>query len=218
MKSTFLLFSFCLLTCGCTEPVEQPNENAQPDNNDPAQTLIDGEACETHERCESRICGDDGTCLSRDLILYVSKDGESNNDCGTFGSPCLNIQEAVEKTNDGLTAISVGQGSYDEQIAIHDKKVELVGLSTPTITFTGSPNLCTSSTNTCIIDINDNSKVTLSNFSIDVSEASGASNNAAGISYGPDRSLFPIREDYDCLLYTSPSPRDATLSRMPSSA
>ena len=25
-------------------------------------------------------------------------------------------------------------------------------------------------------------------------------------------------EDEDCLLYTSPSPRDATLSRMPSSA
>ena len=28
--------------------------------------------------------------------------------------------------------------------------------------------------------------------------------------------LFPY--DYSCLLYTSPSPRDATLSRMPSSA
>ena len=27
-----------------------------------------------------------------------------------------------------------------------------------------------------------------------------------------------INENYDCLLYTSPSPRDATLSRMPSSA
>ena len=27
-----------------------------------------------------------------------------------------------------------------------------------------------------------------------------------------------IRLDLDCLLYTSPSPRDATLSRMPSSA
>ena len=26
------------------------------------------------------------------------------------------------------------------------------------------------------------------------------------------------RKNYDCLLYTSPSPRDATLSRMPSSA
>ena len=25
-------------------------------------------------------------------------------------------------------------------------------------------------------------------------------------------------QDYNCLLYTSPSPRDATLSRMPSSA
>ena len=31
---------------------------------------------------------------------------------------------------------------------------------------------------------------------------------------------FPTRRGYDdtCLLYTSPSPRDATLSRMPSSA
>ena len=27
-----------------------------------------------------------------------------------------------------------------------------------------------------------------------------------------------VAEYYDCLLYTSPSPRDATLSRMPSSA
>ena len=27
-----------------------------------------------------------------------------------------------------------------------------------------------------------------------------------------------VRENYGCLLYTSPSPRDATLSRMPSSA
>ena len=29
---------------------------------------------------------------------------------------------------------------------------------------------------------------------------------------------FDFTEDEDCLLYTSPSPRDATLSRMPSSA
>ena len=27
-----------------------------------------------------------------------------------------------------------------------------------------------------------------------------------------------VPHNYDCLLYTSPSPRDATLSRMPSSA
>ena len=32
----------------------------------------------------------------------------------------------------------------------------------------------------------------------------------------PDRVLRAM--DYPCLLYTSPSPRDATLSRMPSSA
>ena len=29
---------------------------------------------------------------------------------------------------------------------------------------------------------------------------------------------FDIIEDYSCLLYTSPSPRDSALSRMPSSA
>ena len=34
---------------------------------------------------------------------------------------------------------------------------------------------------------------------------------------GPYASMVKIL-DYTCLLYTSPSPRDATLSRMPSSA
>ena len=33
-----------------------------------------------------------------------------------------------------------------------------------------------------------------------------------------DSNPNPTDEDIDCLLYTSPSPRDATLSRMPSSA
>ena len=30
--------------------------------------------------------------------------------------------------------------------------------------------------------------------------------------------LRKVGEEFDCLLYTSPSPRDATLARMPSSA
>ena len=34
---------------------------------------------------------------------------------------------------------------------------------------------------------------------------------------GASMSRYPL-EGYSCLLYTSPSPRDATLSRMPSSA
>ena len=46
------------------------------------------------------------------------------------------------------------------------------------------------------------------NFSIEVS---------AGISEPPDDVVKPPTS-YGCLLYTSPSPRDATLSRMPSSA
>ena len=39
--------------------------------------------------------------------------------------------------------------------------------------------------------------------------------------YQPDLYYYwdsPIEEDYDCLLYTSPSPRDRQKSRMPSSA
>ena len=33
-----------------------------------------------------------------------------------------------------------------------------------------------------------------------------------------DRTTRKVQLSYSCLLYTSPSPRDATLSRMPSSA
>ena len=47
-----------------------------------------------------------------------------------------------------------------------------------------------------------------------------------GVEIGKDMEFKKLYEDYDaiflamgtCLLYTSPSPRDATLSRMPSSA
>ena len=42
-----------------------------------------------------------------------------------------------------------------------------------------------------------------------------------GLEYDPNRTAFLARifnPDTNCLLYTSPSPRDATLSRMPSSA
>ena len=41
----------------------------------------------------------------------------------------------------------------------------------------------------------------------------GMSDNPRPALYGSEHKLFNI-----CLLYTSPSPRDATLSRMPSSA
>ena len=47
---------------------------------------------------------------------------------------------------------------------------------------------------------------------------------AQSIDYGcktesmPVDQLLEIKQNIDCLLYTSPSPRDATLSRMPSSA
>ena len=44
-----------------------------------------------------------------------------------------------------------------------------------------------------------------------------------GLTYDPSRKVtttqtFVVKDPNTCLLYTSPSPRDATLSRMPSSA
>ena len=36
--------------------------------------------------------------------------------------------------------------------------------------------------------------------------------------WSPDDDQNPHTDTYDCLLYTSPSPRDGLLSRMPSSA
>ena len=44
----------------------------------------------------------------------------------------------------------------------------------------------------------------------------GAASATALAAQGMQVALFDMNED--CLLYTSPSPRDATLSRMPSSA
>ena len=39
-----------------------------------------------------------------------------------------------------------------------------------------------------------------------------------GLTCGTCKLLYPIKEDIPCLLYTSPSPRDLSTSRMPSSA
>ena len=42
--------------------------------------------------------------------------------------------------------------------------------------------------------------------------------NKSLVRVGDKPAISHIIESYPCLLYTSPSPRDATLSRMPSSA
>ena len=43
------------------------------------------------------------------------------------------------------------------------------------------------------------------------------SRGALGVDYGGNN-IYPTMQDGFCLLYTSPSPRDGLLSRMPSSA
>ena len=44
------------------------------------------------------------------------------------------------------------------------------------------------------------------------------SNNVFEVELAPEIQLFLLQPNYSCLLYTSPSPRDRTRSRMPSSA
>ena len=39
-----------------------------------------------------------------------------------------------------------------------------------------------------------------------------------GVEHPPTEAVYPMEEDAICLLYTSPSPRDLSTSRMPSSA
>ena len=41
---------------------------------------------------------------------------------------------------------------------------------------------------------------------------------AEGLRGRVGKAVAQLQQDHGCLLYTSPSPRDATLSRMPSSA
>ena len=54
-----------------------------------------------------------------------------------------------------------------------------------------------------------------------LSELKGSLRGIASVAKVSGKDLLQIAEavkNYSCLLYTSPSPRDATLSRMPSSA
>ena len=51
-----------------------------------------------------------------------------------------------------------------------------------------------------------------------INDLGDAETNAHLLQYDTVHGTFSEQVSVDCLLYTSPSPRDATLSRMPSSA
>ena len=52
----------------------------------------------------------------------------------------------------------------------------------------------------------------------EISELDGITNTSYIVVLDNEKYVLRIPGDNPCLLYTSPSPRDATLSRMPSSA
>ena len=84
-------------------------------------------------------------------------------------------------------------------------------------------SMSTYNSNSLITKINDNENIELDNhFKFVFNVSKNIFNKTDGYfdpSIGPlVNSLNFGPKNYDCLLYTSPSPRDATLSRMPSSA
>ena len=138
----------------CTEPVPvEPGVDSEQENTDIGEG---GErvVCETHQECESNVCGVDDFCAEEANIVYVSQAIGAPGGCGTKSLPCENISLAREVITENRKIIFVSERLYNERLSFDGQDVQIFG--------DGLVRLC--------------------------------------------------------LLYTSPSPRDATLSRMPSSA
>ena len=88
--------------------------------------------------------------------------------------------------------------SHDHLIAPLEETLRRAGLADPAVTISGVPSVG-ATRSTLLIDIE-----------------SGGEHLYAVAQIGPMTDDTPVAPS--CLLYTSPSPRDATLSRMPSSA
>ena len=88
------------------------------------------------------------------------------------------------------------------------------------VTGTGVPANTTvlSVTNATTFELSANASASNANqtFTFGVADLSIPAQNV--VSYGKKYSVSAVAQHYDCLLYTSPSPRDLSTSRMPSSA
>ena len=93
--------------------------------------------------------------------------------------------------------------------------VEVGGPGLYTITVTNTANGCTSSASVEVIQLDDlQASVDQDGFILCNGEATGSASVQASNGTAP----FTYQWSNGCLLYTSPSPRDRTRSRMPSSA
>ena len=134
---------------------------------------------------------------------------------GTLGDPVLVVENlpGVARPPSGTGALIVrGSGPQDTGVFINTINVPLI------YHFGGLKSVIPA---TVIDDI----EFYPGNYSVEYGRATGGIFNANLKKLEPDRihgsfdiSLLDTALYLDCLLYTSPSPRDATLSRMPSSA
>jgi hypothetical protein len=84
-------------------------------------------ACEKGFECTSGACNaDDGSCVRRDEIVYVSTTGMDESGCGTFEDPCRTIPAALSELEDDTKAIVIRTGVYTEPVSI-GTSIALIG-------------------------------------------------------------------------------------------
>ena len=142
----------------------------------------------------------------------------------------LNVSDGTLTTSAAQNLAIMQGASNDVDIGAHDLRAATVtadGLTSGKIVFTGTDGLLSVDDNmsfssdtltvknisiTDSFTINDSATATtISSVNLDISDSLITLNNGLG-------NTVENINDCGCLLYTSPSPRDATLSRMPSSA
>ena len=119
----------------------------------------------------------------------------------SFAESCTGglLASSITSISGSSKIFNIGLVTYS-----NNAKVKLLKVSKNTITKYGAVSY-----ETCLSMVKNLSKISKSNISISITGVAGPNGGTKE---------KPVGLVYICLLYTSPSPRDATLSRMPSSA
>ena len=148
-------------------------------------------------------------------IVYTS-DGQKNKSAKSFNdgkSEKVVLQEFALAKNALIIVVDKLQTGFDEP-RLHtlflDKEIRGINA----IQTISRVNRKTKGKNDCKIVDFSHRNVNINN----IKTAFDKFSNVVSSSFDPLQKEACLEETYNCLLYTSPSPRDATLSRMPSSA
>jgi hypothetical protein len=68
-------------------------------------------ACRLDSECASSVCGDDGTCIASDAVVYLDSAGNDSGGCSQ-ASPCRSMVYALTKAAPGRSTFSAATGLY----------------------------------------------------------------------------------------------------------